>query len=54
MNEKNIQFFMKANVDGLRVSIGLASNPKVEWLALLLLIREVPGSNIDPETGYPE
>jgi hypothetical protein len=26
----------------------------LEWLTLLLRIREVPGLNIDPETGYPE
>jgi hypothetical protein len=26
----------------------------VEWLALLLLIREVPGSNLGPETDYPD
>jgi hypothetical protein len=26
----------------------------VEWLALLLCIRDVPGSNLGPETGYPE
>jgi hypothetical protein len=25
----------------------------VEWLTLLLCIREVPGSNLVPETGYP-
>jgi hypothetical protein len=25
----------------------------LEWLTLLLRIREVPGSNISPETGYP-
>jgi hypothetical protein len=29
-------------------------NITVEWLALLLCIREVPGSNLGPETGYPE
>jgi hypothetical protein len=26
----------------------------VEWLALLLRIREVPGSNLGPETDYPD
>jgi hypothetical protein len=26
----------------------------VEWLTHLLCIREVPGLNIGPETGYPE
>jgi hypothetical protein len=25
-----------------------------EWLALLLRIWEVPGSNLGPETGYPD
>jgi hypothetical protein len=25
-----------------------------EWLKLLLRIRVVPGSNLCPETGYPE
>jgi hypothetical protein len=31
-------------------------SPKVviEWLKLLLHIQEVPGSNLGPETGYPE
>jgi hypothetical protein len=26
----------------------------IEWLALLLRIREVPGSNLGPESGYPD
>jgi hypothetical protein len=26
----------------------------VEWLTLLLRIREVPGSNLGPETGYSD
>jgi hypothetical protein len=26
----------------------------VEWLTLLLCIQEVPGSNLNPETGYPD
>jgi hypothetical protein len=26
----------------------------VEWLALLLRIREIPVPNLDPETGYPD
>jgi hypothetical protein len=30
------------------------NNVAVEWLTLLLSILEVPGSNIGPETGYPE
>jgi hypothetical protein len=29
-------------------------NVVVEWLALLLCIREVPDSNLGPETGYPD
>jgi hypothetical protein len=31
-----------------------ASNFMVEWSTLLLRIQEVPGSNLDPETGYPD
>jgi hypothetical protein len=26
----------------------------IEWLTLLLHIREIPGSNLSPDTGYPE
>jgi hypothetical protein len=26
----------------------------VDWLTLLLLIRELTGSNIRPETGHPD
>jgi hypothetical protein len=29
-------------------------NVVVEWLTLLLRIREVPGSNLGPDTGYPD
>jgi hypothetical protein len=32
----------------------MISNITGELLALWLPIREVPGSNLDPETGYPE
>jgi hypothetical protein len=32
----------------------MVPNIVVEWLAFLLLILEVPGSNLGPETGYPE
>jgi hypothetical protein len=31
-----------------------APNVVVEWLSLLLRIREVPISNFGPETGYPD
>jgi hypothetical protein len=29
-------------------------NIVIAWLTLLLRIREVLGSNLDPETGYPD
>jgi hypothetical protein len=29
-------------------------NVVVEWFTLLLRVQEVPGSNLDPETGYPD
>jgi hypothetical protein len=29
-------------------------NIVVEWLALLVRIREVPGSNLGLQTGYPD
>jgi hypothetical protein len=29
-------------------------NVVVEWLAFLLRIREIPGSNLGPETGCPD
>jgi hypothetical protein len=29
-------------------------NVVVEWLTLLILIREVQGLNLGPETGYPD
>jgi hypothetical protein len=32
----------------------LSSNVMVEWLTLQLHILEVPGSNLGPETGYPD
>jgi hypothetical protein len=34
-------------------SFTLAPNVLVEWLTLLLCIREVLGSSLGPETGYP-
>jgi hypothetical protein len=35
---------------------GILDSPKVvtEWLTFLLHIREVLGSSLGPETGYPE
>jgi hypothetical protein len=32
----------------------LVSNVVVKWLTLVLRIRDVPGSNLGPETGYPD
>jgi hypothetical protein len=32
----------------------LPPNVEVEWLTLLLRIREVRGSNLGPDSGYPE
>jgi hypothetical protein len=29
-------------------------NVVVEWFTLLLHIRDIPGSNLGPETGYPD
>jgi hypothetical protein len=29
-------------------------NVMIEWLTILLRIREVPGSNFGQETGYPD
>jgi hypothetical protein len=26
----------------------------LEWLTFLLRVRDVPGSNLGPDTGYPE
>jgi hypothetical protein len=39
---------MKINI------IKVTPNVVVEWLKLLLLIREVPGSNLCPNTSYPD
>jgi hypothetical protein len=30
------------------------SNVVADWLTILLSIREVPGTNLGPEIGYPE
>jgi hypothetical protein len=32
----------------------MSPNVVVEWLTLLLLIREVLGTDLGPETGYPD
>jgi hypothetical protein len=32
----------------------LGTNVVVQWLNLLLYIQEMPGSNLDPEIGYPD
>jgi hypothetical protein len=32
----------------------MARNVIAKWLALLILIEEVPGSNVGPKTGYPD
>jgi hypothetical protein len=34
--------------------VRLSPNVVVEWLMILFSIREVPGSNLGAETGYPE
>jgi hypothetical protein len=34
--------------------MGIETKVVVEWLTILLHIREVPDSNLGPETGYPE
>jgi hypothetical protein len=36
------------------LNLSHAPNVVVEWLTHLLRIREVPGSNFGPETGYPD
>jgi hypothetical protein len=40
-----------------RISPSASKGPNLivaEWLELLLRIREVPGSKLGPESGYPE
>jgi hypothetical protein len=32
----------------------LVPNVVAEWSTLLLRIREIPGSNLGPQTGYPK
>jgi hypothetical protein len=46
---KNVNSLHKKNSYAI-----LAPNVAVEWLRLLLCIREVPGSNLSPEVGYPD
>jgi hypothetical protein len=36
------------------LSIFASPNVVVEWLTLLLRIREISGSNFGPKTGYPD
>jgi hypothetical protein len=36
------------------INCKLKPNVVVEWLTPLLHIRDVPGSNLGPETGYPD
>jgi hypothetical protein len=36
------------------LSIFASPNVVVEWLTLLLRIREISGSNLGPKTGYPD
>jgi hypothetical protein len=43
-----------AIIGGYRSSTFMITNVLVEWLTLLLTIREVPGSNLGRETGYPD
>jgi hypothetical protein len=38
--------------DGSSDCIKGPRNVVVEWITLMLRIREVPGSNLGPETGY--
>jgi hypothetical protein len=44
------QFCSQSSEDQLK----LGPNVAVEWLVPLLRIREILGSNLGPETGYPE
>jgi hypothetical protein len=46
--------FSVTNVFILVFSIVFVPNVVVEWLTLLLRIWEVLGSNLGPETGYPD
>jgi hypothetical protein len=38
----------------MRITLKVIHTVVVEWLALLLRIRKVPGSNLGLETGYPD
>jgi hypothetical protein len=41
----------------IRILVKLISgyfHSKAEWLAFLLLIWDVPGSNLGPKNGYPK
>jgi hypothetical protein len=35
-------------------TVAILPNAAAEWLAFLVPIREVPGSDVSPETGYPK
>jgi hypothetical protein len=38
----------------MQLQVIIEPNVVVEWLTFLLRIREVPGSNLGPELGYPD
>jgi hypothetical protein len=42
------------SVTAQKTNIDTLSNVVVEWIKLLLRIREVPDSNLSQENGYPE
>lgn len=54
---KNIKFsvrtsFLGCKITWIRANYSIAISFAVKWLALLLRIRGVPGSNLGPENGY--
>jgi hypothetical protein len=54
-NLSGISHFQDQAGDGSSpISLRQVFKKWVEWLALLLHIREVPGSNLGPETDYPD
>jgi hypothetical protein len=36
----------------VRVCVRVGPNVVIEWLTLSIFIREIPGLNLGPETGY--